>query len=348
MQVFGIFDKIRLMRKIITAALFKKMQLLTVEFSVTDRCDLTCKYCIQVFDIHKQGRVIEEMTIDQIKKTLDNFRSIGVERINFSGGEPFLREDIDEIIKDARMRGFTCTITTNGTFVSKHRKILKHIDLLIVSLDGQEKTHNWLKGDGTYSKVVQTLEIAKEEKIPVMLSTVLTNRTSLDDINHVLQLAGNYNCRCLIQQMNNQGWLQGKWQAVSELNVMMPDKAQIKKAFEYIKQHKLRKRLLGGKFWCNLMIRKASLENVELKSLLMCFAGRLFLNIEPDGTLTSCSLSHDPLFKSKSFEDDLLDSVKNSLKPKKCLGCDCYSYILINQVALFKKATLWQAILGNI
>ena len=82
---------------------------------VTNRCDLTCWYC---FFYAKEGEPIYEPTMDQIRfmlKRMKNEKPVGANSVQFTGGEPTLREDLPEIVKVAKDLGYShVQLNTNG------------------------------------------------------------------------------------------------------------------------------------------------------------------------------------------------------------------------------------------
>ena len=63
-----------------------------LRFSITDRCDLRCKYCMPI----KIKNFIKRQYIDslEIKKILSLFIETGIKKIRITGGEPLIRKDI--------------------------------------------------------------------------------------------------------------------------------------------------------------------------------------------------------------------------------------------------------------
>ena len=87
---------------------------------VTNRCDLTCWYC---FFYAKEGEPIYEPTMEQIEfmlKRMKNEKPVGANSIQFTGGEPTLRDDLDEIVATAKMVGYDhVQLNTNGINLAK-------------------------------------------------------------------------------------------------------------------------------------------------------------------------------------------------------------------------------------
>ncbi len=82
---------------------------------ITNRCDLTCWYC---FFYAKEGEPIYEPTVKQIRFMLQRMRDekpVGCNSVQFTGGEPTLREDLPEIVQAAKEIGYShVQLNTNG------------------------------------------------------------------------------------------------------------------------------------------------------------------------------------------------------------------------------------------
>jgi MoaA/NifB/PqqE/SkfB family radical SAM enzyme len=91
------------------AALFQNAPVY-VQYYITARCNLTCKQCNIIY----ANSDVRECTLDEIKRMADNFRRLGVAMILLTGGEPFIRQDLPEIIHAFSSRGIHVRMQTNG------------------------------------------------------------------------------------------------------------------------------------------------------------------------------------------------------------------------------------------
>jgi sulfatase maturation enzyme AslB (radical SAM superfamily) len=144
-------------------------------FTVTSRCNAFCDFCwnwenvADAGKLHKPGQPIKraELSLEEIKKIVSHLPKMLV--VNLYGGEPFIREDIDQIIglfsKECSTKYIS--IPTNGFY---SEKIIKTIDeatekypetffKLYLSLDGPEKDHNRIRKlkDG-YNRLIETMQ----------------------------------------------------------------------------------------------------------------------------------------------------------------------------------------------
>ena len=88
---------------------------------VTDRCNLRCKHCwiepLYCEDCEDNNN--NEFNLKYLKKAIEDAREIGLNRVKVTGGEPFLRKDIIDIIEYLHAQNITVDIETNGTLVNK-------------------------------------------------------------------------------------------------------------------------------------------------------------------------------------------------------------------------------------
>lgn len=91
------------------AALFKNAPVY-VQFYVTARCNLTCEQCNIIY----ANSDVRECTLDEIQRIADNFARMGVAIVLLTGGEPFARKDLPQIIHAFESRGVHVRMQTNG------------------------------------------------------------------------------------------------------------------------------------------------------------------------------------------------------------------------------------------
>ena len=87
-----------------------------VQFYITARCNLTCEQCNIIY----ANADVREATIDEIERIAENFAEMGVAIVLLTGGEPFARRDLPQIIRAFESRGVHVRMQTNG-FASDER-----------------------------------------------------------------------------------------------------------------------------------------------------------------------------------------------------------------------------------
>ena len=93
--------------------------LLRVMFELTYRCNFKCKHCYVPQGFKKKSR--QELTTEEVIYVLDQLADIGCFYLGFTGGEPFLREDIFDILWHAKKKGFQIIIYTNGSLIDEDK-----------------------------------------------------------------------------------------------------------------------------------------------------------------------------------------------------------------------------------
>ena len=152
-----------------------KRELRQVHFQLTRNCNLRCSFCGQW---GKKGFFADssgsEMTLNdwnRIIYELEEYRyKTGTSPvITLWGGEPLVSHCFDEIAKTLKYKQFQTELITNGTKIDKHKEIIEEcIDRLYVSLDGNSKIHNQIRGEGVFEKVIENLERLNHKNITVM------------------------------------------------------------------------------------------------------------------------------------------------------------------------------------
>ena len=110
----------------------------------TNECNLRCLHCSSDSGHASSG----ELQTREVFDLIDQLADCGVIDLGISGGEPFLRPDLFDIVTYARQKGFTVGVGSNGTSLSdeKIRKFAESgITRLQVSLDGFSETHDRLR-----------------------------------------------------------------------------------------------------------------------------------------------------------------------------------------------------------
>ena len=133
-----------------------------VDFAITPYCNLSCNFCCaEANEKIKSSKQI--LTLEEIRKIFTEFDQLGVMRVGFEGGEPFLRGDWYEIFKLADQHCFNYFVNTNGTLIDVNiAKKLKNtnIDKVCVSLDGSNsKIHDMSRGkNGTFDLTIRGIK----------------------------------------------------------------------------------------------------------------------------------------------------------------------------------------------
>lgn len=141
-----------------------------VQWMLTRKCNYKCKGC----NVWREQDAVELSTND-IKRGLDILRKLDVIEVVLSGGNPLLRDDIDEIIEHAS-RFFITTIYDNGSIAAEKSEALHNADFVAISIDSLDPDKNdYIKGvKGAWNKAMHTIEKLREEGISVTVSPTIS------------------------------------------------------------------------------------------------------------------------------------------------------------------------------
>jgi cyclic pyranopterin phosphate synthase len=110
----------------------------SLRISVTDRCNMRCRYCMPEREYVWLPRE-SILTFEEIDRLVGIFTRLGVDKLRLTGGEPLLRQDLDLLIGRLRQHAALreIALTTNGILLGRHARALRDagLDRVTVSLD---------------------------------------------------------------------------------------------------------------------------------------------------------------------------------------------------------------------
>ena len=158
-----------------------------VTINPTFRCNLKCWFCFRPKNESNQFKIENELTIEDYYKLFTQLKESGVFLLEIMGGEPFLKDDLLDILKLANKFPFRITISTNGTLIdSLISKELEKLDfkkiLFSVSILGYSKSiHDNITGiKGSYEKTISGINELQKCNIPFILNYIVV-RDNIDD-----------------------------------------------------------------------------------------------------------------------------------------------------------------------
>jgi len=172
---------------------------LMAAIEITTVCNFACPHCFTDSCASRKN----ELSFDQIKKLLDDLAALGVSMVAISGGEPFLRQDLAEIMGYGKNLGMQFTLVTNGSLCNEENiGRLKENNLvsLQVSLDGPDpETNSKIRAcsKDDFYRAIRTIRIARDLGISVTMGIFL-HKDTIDRVNEFVSLAdalGIYNLR---------------------------------------------------------------------------------------------------------------------------------------------------------
>lgn len=145
-----------------------------MRISITDRCNLRCRYCRTQ---EEHGTKKRELSPEEIGMVCESVLPLGIRHFRITGGEPFVRSDCMDILRRIRTisREGNLGITTNGIYLEPYLEELKELGLnsLNISLDTMNrKVYQELTGGDFFGVVIRNIEKACEMGIPVKVNCV--------------------------------------------------------------------------------------------------------------------------------------------------------------------------------
>jgi radical SAM protein with 4Fe4S-binding SPASM domain len=161
---------------------------LGVIWELTRSCNLRCKHCFS-----NSGRREErECMTHEIKTTIDLLADHKIFYINFTGGEPFLRTDLFDILEHASTKILFIDLSTNGFLVTKEtirRLRATNVFQVQLSIDGLEDFHDRFRGvAGSFQKALEAIRLFKQANFRIVISSTV-NKMNINLISDLIDLA---------------------------------------------------------------------------------------------------------------------------------------------------------------
>lgn len=169
---------------------FKLRSPLSVCWQITTKCNLTCKYCLSSSGPQNGYG----LSTDKAKEIIKMLSEANVNRLDFTGGEPFLRKDLKELIAYSIEKNISPLVTTNTLLLSDDdMKFLAANNILVqVSIDGAQATHDNIRGGTVYNTTLNNIKKLITLGCKVRLNSFIC-RSNVQDIDSVLKLGEDLN-----------------------------------------------------------------------------------------------------------------------------------------------------------
>ncbi|MDD3032346.1 MAG: radical SAM protein [Candidatus Pacebacteria bacterium] len=166
-----------------------------LQWHITERCNLCCTHC------YKEEKLIkEEISTSQVFEILGkyydqldawNFDKSN-NKISLTGGEPFIREDIWDILENCyqHREKITYGFLSNGTLITEEvASKLKdlHVAYVQVSLEGLQEINDQIRGRGSFEKAIRGLKFLIKNNISTSISTTVTTK-NLNEVPKLINL----------------------------------------------------------------------------------------------------------------------------------------------------------------
>jgi MoaA/NifB/PqqE/SkfB family radical SAM enzyme len=254
-----------------------------VGFNVTNRCNLRCSFC-SVPELP-----YPDMTLAQIHHVFDRLVELGIPVVGITGGEPFLRKDLADILAAAEARGMKTTLVTNGAALTRdrmaelsHLRNLVQFALSVDSLDGA--TYAQLRGRAALPETLaRFLSLRRFGPDTSYKINVVVTPENADEVEAMVDFAAATGLFITFIPLNigPGGLHRGKSHGV----ITDQDRQRMVSAFETLRRLKLS----GAPLWDHRDFYLFAMAYVKGEAMGPCGAGELFLDLRSDGNLAFCN-----------------------------------------------------------
>jgi len=169
----------------------------SLRLSVTDRCNLRCRYCMPEEDYVWLPRE-DVLSFEEMATLAGYFADLGVDKVRLTGGEPLLRRDLSRLVRlllqDRRIAEIA--LTTNGVLLADQAQELYDAGLqrVTVSLDTlRPERFRQLTGRDEFSRVIEGIEsVGKAGFGNLKLDTVAIRGFNDDELIALIEFARHY------------------------------------------------------------------------------------------------------------------------------------------------------------
>lgn len=306
---------------------FKYPSQISVE--ITNKCNFACEHCINESGI----KDMTEMSYTKIKEIIDYMQIKGIVCLDFSGGEPLLHNDFEDIIKYAYKSNMNISVASNGYLLNdKMLRLLKETEATLrISYDGpNENIYSLIRGINKYDVVKNNIIKAVNSGIVTNLVTVL-HKGNIKYLDQIISDAKTFG----INKLRLMPYVKIGRGKQSKLEMLSVDE------WKYlIENHKKMSEETGVEIAID-----SPLMAITEKAVCPCLVGKLCLVIKANGDAIPCALLNktvgniynetiEEIWKNKFF-DEINDTSKLKEECKTCKykeecagGCRGLSYTL--------------------
>lgn len=171
----------------------------TIEYlriSVTDRCNLRCKYCMPEGGVDLMPHE-EILSLEEIARIVRILAPMGLKKVRLTGGEPMIRKNLTKLVRDiAKTPGIeTVAMTTNGVLFADRvmdfmEAGLTHVNISLDTMNAD--TFSGITGKNEYGKVLKSIVESQKAGLTVKINCVPCREFNEKDLVNVATLARDY------------------------------------------------------------------------------------------------------------------------------------------------------------
>lgn len=323
-----------------------------IVFFITNRCNLRCRHCFYWKQLNDRT---DEMNLEQIKVFASSLRHAAY--ITLTGGEPFLRDDLEEIcqILLTSTPSHCLQFTTNGFLPDRVDQVIRKIVTqwpfnsidVQISLDGLAATHDRIRGvDGAFNRTVETIEKLSElrrthSNLTLYLSTVIM-KANYNEIERLIKYTQRF------RVPHGFAFVRGEYSTFN-LAPQISSGFDLQKEQDDIVSEEHLEKLLQKIFMLNRTLDFSFLSELQQKKLMTaleilraqkriipCFAGRIDGVVYPDGNVALCEHTK-PIgnLKDTSYDfyalwhSEQANSMRARIRQCECIhGCNLISSLV--------------------
>lgn len=147
---------------------------------LTNACNLRCEHCF----MHSGQPLKDELPADEWCRILSEFKNNGGQSVTFSGGEPLMNRDFDDILIHASSLQLETTVLSNGILWTHERiaKLAPYISQIQISIDGFDESSNAkVRGAGHFDRIVRNVISFANSSVRTSVATTFTFQNLQDD-----------------------------------------------------------------------------------------------------------------------------------------------------------------------
>lgn len=175
--------------------------------SVTDKCNLSCIYCMPEDDFER-GCANNVLSYEDIFKVVEVASTLGINKIRLTGGEPLVRRDLDKLVEMIRTidKIKIIAMTTNGVLLTHFAEDLKKagLDSINISLDSlNPDRYRQMTRGGDIKDVLSGIDIASRLGFQLKINVVIYDDISKEELPALREYAESVNAKIQTIQYYN-------------------------------------------------------------------------------------------------------------------------------------------------
>lgn len=288
----------------------------------TFRCNARCRMC-NIWKFPSQAN--NEIKLETLKKLPD-----GLGRINLTGGEPMLRQDIDEMVDILYRKCRLVEISTNGYFTDKLVRLAEKYPRLMIriSLEGLPALNDRLRGtrNGFDHALRSIMELKRTKLKDIGFSIVISDENICDLIN-LYQLSVGLNVEFAQSTMHNSWYFHKFDNAIENKKLVLDELSRFIGILLDSKRDSIRLRI---KDWLRAYFNFRIYNYVKYGQSLqrICTAGTDLFFVDPDSNVMPCNGSDEKWIMgnlSQNTFDNIWNSARAAAIRKQVAACrkDC-------------------------